>query len=80
MKKLSKLSIGLLIIGLLMGYIIGYSITYPVALGWCLDKGLYFLELKGIDIEVNKELIVYGLGRYSSHLDNWQNGSGWGVS
>ena len=71
MKRLEPVIIAIIIIGVLLGFIVGYGIGYTTGLNWCVNKGLEFIELKGIDIEINEALLKEGIIRYKNKIDLW---------
>ena len=67
--KLNKWTIGLIIISLLVGGVVGAVIGAKAALTWCVNKAVYFLDLKGIDIEMNVEEIANAIQMYKYQID-----------
>ena len=64
-----KLKIGLVfIIGLMIGLFVGYSYGVMSSLDWCVKTGMYFLKLKGIQIDVDTNSIVQGLQQYKNQV------------
>lgn len=57
----------------LVGFILGYSIGNQRGLSWCVDTGLHFLEVKGIDIDVNRNLLATGVFMYQNQISSWLN-------
>jgi len=62
--------VSLLIIGLLLGFIIGWTTGWTQALNWGVDKAVYFLDLKGIELDMNSAMIVAQIDRYRTHIDS----------
>jgi len=69
MKKLGSREWVLLtiIIGLIC-FGIGYSIGYMSALNWSVEKALWFMKMEGIDVSLNKGLIIQGLWQYKNRI------------
>jgi len=58
------------IIGCFAGYIIGYSSGYMSALNWAVEKALWMFDMKGVEIDINGDLITAGLYRYKRNMDD----------
>ena len=66
------------IIGLFIGFGFGYSMGWINALDWGLKRAVYFLNLKGIEIDVNTNLLANGIYRYQNNIGgcwNFDNGA-----
>ena len=65
----------------LLGYTLGYAVGYTAALNWAFEKAIYILDFKGIEIDINKDMIISGLITYKNHaywdkiLNITQNGN-----
>lgn len=59
-----------LVLGLLLGFSFGFYVGTYKALDWSVDKAVYLIELKGIEVDVNKELITWGLMTYKRRIDD----------
>ena len=58
-----------LVIGLTIGFMIGGAIT----LNWVVRVGLSFLELKGIEIDVNRGELTRAIDMYKNNIRNcWE--------
>jgi len=57
-----------MIIMLLVGGIVGYAVGSAVTLNWAVDKGLHFLSLKGIEVDVDKEELTHALNTYHNAI------------
>jgi hypothetical protein len=57
-----------LILGGIIGYAIGFGSGSLWALNWGLKKAVYFLDLKGIKVEANTDLIAQGIFRYQNNI------------
>lgn len=66
---MNKKIIALVIIVFMVGSVVGYSIGFTSGLNWSVGKAIYFLELKGIELDINKEEIVYGIQMYKNHFN-----------
>ena len=58
-----------ILISLLIGGLIGYQIGYVAGLNWSVEKAIYFLELKGIKIDINSKMITAGLRYYQDNVN-----------
>lgn len=56
-----------LVIGALLGFSIGYAYGNQQALNWCFEKGINFLELKGIMVEIDLNRLSSSMKHYLSH-------------
>ena len=56
------------IIACLLGYSIGYCKGAYDLLEWSIEKALYFLELKGVQVDINSEEIIRGLTQYKEMI------------
>ena len=56
------------IIGILIGYAIGYMAGVSWALNWGVNKAVYFLELKGYDVDFNIPMIAAALYQYKNQV------------
>lgn len=58
-----------LIIGGLFGAAIGSYLAAEASLTWCVDRAIHFLELKGIELEIDEEEIVWAIKKYRDYID-----------
>jgi len=76
MKRLKSREWVLLIVIMgLVGFGMGYSIGYMSALNWSVDKAIWLLEIKGIEVDINAGLIAEGLWRYKDRIGEMNNAS-----
>lgn len=54
---------------LMLGYIIGSQFQQYNELNWCVKTGLFFLEKKGIEIDVNKVALSSAIMYYQQRID-----------
>lgn len=59
--------------GLALGYGVGFSAGAFKSLDWAAGKALYFLELKGIKIDMNSEEIAHAFQQYQMQIDSCYN-------
>lgn len=62
-----------LIIVLMFGLAIGYTIGAITTLNWCVKVGLHFLELNGVSIGINEDLVQEGISKYRGEINKWLN-------
>lgn len=58
-----------ILIGFNWGFGIGFGIGYQRAINWSVDKAIWLFNLKGVDIEISKELISWGLVGFKNNID-----------
>lgn len=72
LKTNKKLLIAVIIVSLLLGgtagYITGYSYGFGSGVSWSVDVGLKFLQTKGIDIDVDKNMLKNGIMQYKNNI------------
>ena len=56
------------IICLLIGFVVGSQMQQYKELNWCVETGLYFLEKKGIEIDVNKAALSSAIMYYQQRI------------
>lgn len=59
----------ILIVGILMGYSIGFMVGTRRALDWTFNKAIYFLDLKGIEIDLDLDQLKYGAMQWKHRID-----------
>jgi len=60
---------GCIIISLIIGILIGYNIGFTATLNWGVNKAIHFLSLKGIEIDIEKEELIYAISQYRNHIN-----------
>lgn len=58
-----------LLIGIITGFIFGFSIGAIKALDWAVKKAVYFMELKGVTLDIDTNEVAYGLWTYKERVD-----------
>ena len=53
----------------LVGFGLGYGSGWVAALNWGVHKAVYFLELKGIKLDIDEKQIVYAINQYKNQID-----------
>lgn len=61
------------IIAGLVGFIVGYSIGYTQGLNFCIGVGMKFLKTEGIELNINKELLMSLIFQYQSKIGEFVN-------
>ena len=56
------------IVAFLLGYATGYAKGAADMLNWSVEKALYFLKLKGIELDIDAELITHGIMQYKQNI------------
>lgn len=60
------------IIGMLFGVMIGFGIGSAVTINWGVGKAMYFLKLKGVELDIEEDEIIWGVNKYKRVIDmNW---------
>lgn len=54
-----------------LSFLLGYAIGHAQAISFCVEVGSKLLEKKGI--EINTNLIKFGIERYSREITQWLN-------
>ena len=52
---------------------VGYYIGYISGLNWCVEKAVFFLNLKGYSIDVNTAVISAALYQYKNNIGGFIN-------
>lgn len=63
----------ILVVGLLIGFGVGFGMGAEKAVGWCVEYGIHFLDLKGIELDINEALLVEGIMNYNNQIGGWLN-------
>jgi len=64
-----KKRIVIAVIFLLIGGIIGAGIGATATLNWGVDKAIYFLDIKGYELDINKKEIINAIRMYRHEID-----------
>ena len=71
MNRKDKVKVAFIVaIMLLLGYTIGSETRKFQELDWCAEKAVWFLDIKGYELDINEPLISYALFRYQGRIDS----------
>ena len=78
-KKITKkkVFVMLLIVAILfsiLGYGVGYGMGFEAGVSWTMEKAIMFLNVNGIDLGIDTDLLKEGVLQYKAHIDGWLNG------
>ena len=52
----------------IIGFLSGFSAGVYQTLSWTFDRAVYFLELKGVEIDIDKQMVIEGVQRYKNNI------------
>ena len=68
--KQNKWVVVFIILIFIIGSMLGIVIGWVQALNWGINKAVYFLELKGIEIDIDSVEIAQAINSYKSQIDS----------
>ena len=56
---------------ILLGIVVGIEYSKFSTLSWCVNQGFKFLEVKGVELNIDKGLLISGILRYKNNINKF---------